>query len=170
VHLHEVDITRKEAKVDAFAKSPKNLFSRHSGALFSPRLTGEGRNPALSAGYVAPWTQSFAGVTTFCETVNNITLKRKKALSGYLFGFAVFFLSLFLSSASSLAATNNWINPGGGLWNNSDNWSTGAVPRSTDDVFITLTGTYTVALTGVANVASLTVGGGTGAQTLLFHF
>ena len=60
----------------------------------------------------------------------------------------------------------DWINASGGPWNTASNWSTGAVPVSTSEVFITLDGTYTITLDVDATVASLTLGGTTGPQTL----
>jgi hypothetical protein len=60
----------------------------------------------------------------------------------------------------------SWNNASGGSWNSSANWSCGYVPNSTDDVFITLDGTYTVTLDTSATVNSLTVGGASGMQTL----
>ncbi|HUP63827.1 MAG TPA: hypothetical protein VM557_00910, partial [Thermoanaerobaculia bacterium] len=53
----------------------------------------------------------------------------------------------------------HWINAAGGLWSNPSNWSSGAVPTSTDDVFIDeWTSSYTVTLDVNATVMSLTVG------------
>ena len=60
----------------------------------------------------------------------------------------------------------DWIITSNGNWNTAANWSTGAVPVSTSEVFITLDGTYTVTLDVDATVAGLTLGGTTGTQTL----
>ncbi len=66
-----------------------------------------------------------------------------------------------------LTAINKWINPAGGNWSNASNWSLGHVPDLTDgEVVIDLDGTYTVTMDVNSNVKVLTVGGGTGVQTL----
>jgi RHS repeat-associated protein len=43
-----------------------------------------------------------------------------------------------------LLTVNFWANPSGGDWDTATNWSLGHVPLSTEDVQITLAGTYTV--------------------------
>ncbi|MGQ0722233.1 MAG: hypothetical protein ACT4PE_11790, partial [Candidatus Eiseniibacteriota bacterium] len=62
-------------------------------------------------------------------------------------------------------ATVTWINASGGAWNSPGNWDTG-VPGAADSALITLDGTYTVTLDVNATVASLTLGGASGTQTL----
>jgi hypothetical protein len=64
------------------------------------------------------------------------------------------------------AADVSWTKAAGGNWNVATNWSTGTVPGPGDNVSITLPGTYTVTLNANASVASLTVGGDAGLQTL----
>ncbi len=64
------------------------------------------------------------------------------------------------------AATITWSNPAGGNWGTAANWSPATVPGAADVAVITLAGTYTVTLNVSAQVASLTLGGTTGAQTL----
>ncbi len=59
-----------------------------------------------------------------------------------------------------------WTNASGGNWSDGANWSTGTPPAPTDTVFITLDGTYTVTLNTNTTVAFLTVGAGSGTQTL----
>jgi fibronectin-binding autotransporter adhesin len=81
----------------------------------------------------------------------------------------VAFLASFAANAA--AACDSWTNASGGSWATASNWSTGAVPSTTDDVCITLPGTYTVVLApyssaGGDSIASLTIGGGEGTQTL----
>ncbi len=70
-------------------------------------------------------------------------------------------------AAPTFAATVFWTNPGGGSWNTATNWSGGTVPTAADDVHITMDGTYTVVLDVNATIASLTLGGTTGEQTLV---
>ncbi|MHC5111657.1 MAG: hypothetical protein ACYTHJ_17470, partial [Planctomycetota bacterium] len=75
-------------------------------------------------------------------------------------------LCLVLGRMSS-GAIVSW--DGGGendLWSTAANWENDTVPTSTDEVHITLAGTYTVTLNVDATVASLTLGNATGAQTL----
>src|SRR5262245_24424282 len=72
----------------------------------------------------------------------------------------------FLQAATAMAEDVSWNNAAGGNWNIAANWSPAKVPVAGDDVFITLAGTYTVVLNVDANVASLTVGGASGVQTL----
>lgn len=65
--------------------------------------------------------------------------------------------------------TDSWTAGAGGGWGAPGNWSTGAVPTSTDDVCIgdLTAGTYAVALHGSVSVHSVTVGGRLGGtQTL----
>jgi hypothetical protein len=66
-----------------------------------------------------------------------------------------------------VAAGIAWNNPSGGNWSVAGNWSPARVPAKGDTVFITLAGTYTVTLDVNDTVAFLTVGGATGAQTLV---
>jgi len=50
----------------------------------------------------------------------------------------------------------HWINAAGGDWNVASNWSTGAIPTATEDVFIDLAGAYTIThSTGTTQVKSL---------------
>src|SRR5688572_12817815 len=55
-----------------------------------------------------------------------------------------------------------WINPAGGNWNVAANWQDGVginrVPTVSDDVTISLSGTYTVTLNVAATVNTLTIG------------
>ena len=76
------------------------------------------------------------------------------------------------SAAAAQACSISWTSASGGSWGTASNWSTGKVPASTDDVCITLPGSYTVTLgatgglNGGANVHSLTLGASIGTQTL----
>ena len=57
-----------------------------------------------------------------------------------------------------LTCTNTWATANSGLWSTASNWSAGHVPTSSEDVCITLEGSYTVTLRGVYSVNSLTIG------------
>jgi len=72
-------------------------------------------------------------------------------------------------ATAARAATVSWTNPAGGDWNTATNWSTGTVPAAGDAVFIATDGTYTVSLNVSAAVASLTLGGAGGQQTLAIN-
>jgi hypothetical protein len=64
------------------------------------------------------------------------------------------------------AATIAWTNTSGGSWSIAANWSPNSVPVSTDDVFITSNGTYTVTMDVSPTISRLTLGGISGQQTL----
>lgn len=65
-----------------------------------------------------------------------------------------------------LAELVSWNNAAGGNWNVAANWNPQKVPEAGDDVLIALPGTYTVTLNADGTLASLTVGGAAGEQTL----
>ena len=67
--------------------------------------------------------------------------------------------------AMALADNISW-KGGDGNWDDPINWDTGKVPGMGDNAFIVAGGTYTVTLNVPAEVATLTVGGATGTQTL----
>ncbi len=60
--------------------------------------------------------------------------------------------------------TDTWKAAVSGLWTTAANWSTGIVPTSSDNVCITLGGSYTVTIEGTATAATVTVGGTAGTQ------
>ncbi len=64
------------------------------------------------------------------------------------------------------AATVTWTNLSGGGWNVAANWNPNQVPGSGDTAVITATGTYTVTADTSPTVATLTLGGADGRQTL----
>ena len=71
------------------------------------------------------------------------------------------------SAHASAGCTDSWTNASGGSWDTPSNWSTGAVPTSSDSVCIAKAGTYTVVVGNeTITVANLTVGG-TGATATL---
>lgn len=61
--------------------------------------------------------------------------------------------------AQQVDCTVSWKDPVSGAWTDTSKWSTGAMPRSIDDVCITVDGTYTVTLRGGRSIRSLMVGG-----------
>ncbi len=75
-------------------------------------------------------------------------------------------LAALFAASTSPAAVINWTNPNGGNWSVATNWSGGKVPGTSDDVFITAAGSYTVTQNVSATVNSLTLGGASGTQTL----
>ncbi len=84
---------------------------------------------------------------------------------------ASFLPALVLCFAASVldplrAAQIQWADAADGAWSAAANWSPPTVPGPGDDILITLAGTYTVFLDVDATVASLTVGGTSGTQTL----
>ena len=66
--------------------------------------------------------------------------------------------------------SDSWTNTAGGSWETPTNWSDGAVPTISDTVCITAPGTYTVTvsggMSGTETVGGLTLGAGSGTQTL----
>ena len=64
------------------------------------------------------------------------------------------------------AAAITWTNASNGSWSLAANWSPNAVPGAADDVFITNSGTYTVTMDISPTIASFTLGGVSGVQTL----
>ncbi len=75
-------------------------------------------------------------------------------------------ISTILVAPAANAADLTWIG-GTGVWNAAPNWNPAQIPTAADNVFITNSGTYTVIVDRVdPTVASLTIGGTTGTQTL----
>ncbi|MFQ6614161.1 MAG: LamG-like jellyroll fold domain-containing protein, partial [Fidelibacterota bacterium] len=81
---------------------------------------------------------------------------------------SILFVYFMVISLFNVLLANNiyWNSINGGNWSNPANWDTGTVPGSTDNVFITISGTYTVTLDADVTVASLSLGGSSGVQTL----
>src|SRR5437870_7448421 len=76
-------------------------------------------------------------------------------------------VAIFLTAISpGRAATISWTNIAGGNWSVADNWDPNQVPGDSDTALITSDGTYTVTLDASATIASLTLGGASGEQTL----
>jgi len=70
------------------------------------------------------------------------------------------------SPAVTIDGTYTWNNALGGNWSESTKWTPNGIPGAGDTAIISLNGTYTVTLTGGESAANLTIGGGTGTQTL----
>lgn len=71
-------------------------------------------------------------------------------------------------SARAEACTKTW-DAASGSWTSATSWTPAGVPGPSDDVCLSAAGSYTVtvpAIAGGVQVRSLTVGGGTGSQTL----
>ena len=62
--------------------------------------------------------------------------------------------------------TDSWKTAVNGKWSEAAKWSTGAVPTSSDEVCVTVAGTYTVTAEGSLDVQSLTVEPASGSATL----
>ena len=78
-----------------------------------------------------------------------------------------FVLLLLTPRQSAFAAcAKSWNNSAGGSWSDGTKWTPNGAPGVSDDVCISLDGTYTVTLSGDTTINSLTVGGGSGTQTL----
>ena len=83
------------------------------------------------------------------------------------FGLIALMTQLTVNGADpARAATISWTNPAGGAWSTPANWSTNSVPGAFDVAIIAEPGTYTVALDLDVTIAGLTLGGGSGTQTL----
>jgi hypothetical protein len=75
-------------------------------------------------------------------------------------------LFIALAVADLRGATISWINNSGGVWSDPANWDAYVVPSSSDSVNITAAGIYTVTVDTNVSIASLTIGGASGQQTL----
>src|SRR5689334_19918293 len=73
---------------------------------------------------------------------------------------------LLASGCFAPAATITWTNTSGGNWSAANNWTPHQVPGPADEVVITNNGTYTVNMDVDAAIASLTLGGASGTNTL----
>src|SRR6056297_3129663 len=79
-------------------------------------------------------------------------------------------LGLFLIPTGLVAQTISWTGGGDGTsWNQAENWNENRIPGPTDDVVISLDGTYTIQQPAAANITinSLTFGADQGTQTLI---
>ena len=96
---------------------------------------------------------------------------RARATIGLGLAVAAFLgAGVWSSSARASGCTNTFKNTAGGSWFTAANWSKKAIPASGEEVCITEGGTYTVELvqsTSVPTLKSLTIGAGSGTQSLL---
>jgi hypothetical protein len=79
--------------------------------------------------------------------------------------------AVFAYEHVQLGCTDSWTNTAGGDWFTGSDWSLGRPPGPEDEACVTAPGTYTVSMdqtetTGTVSVRSLTVGAGSGTQTL----
>lgn len=74
--------------------------------------------------------------------------------------------SEFSAPIQAPLVSKSWNSATGGNWGDATKWTPSGVPAATDDAVITLAGTYTVTLNVNSQVASLTLGGSSGTQTL----
>jgi fibronectin-binding autotransporter adhesin len=83
---------------------------------------------------------------------------------------AIATLAILVSGTGTARAagtcTDSWKTAVNGKWSEAAKWSTGAVPTSSDEVCITVAGTYTVTAEGSLDVQSLTVEPASGSATL----
>ncbi len=79
---------------------------------------------------------------------------------GFVIGLVLF------STGAVRGAVLAWNNPAGGNWNDPLNWTPNQVPGAGDSAIISANGSYSVAITDARTVLNLTVGGGSGSQTL----
>lgn len=85
----------------------------------------------------------------------------RRCIGGILLLFAL------LALPGYSATVHSWVNTAGGSWFTAANWSPPSVPSGNDVVFITNSGTYAVTIsTSAVSVASITIGGASGTQTL----
>lgn len=94
---------------------------------------------------------------------------KRQSLMRTIFLLRGFLVVVLLSASSSKAADRVWVNLSGGSWHIAANWSPAEVPGTGDNAFITNNGTYTVTISSDASVNSVTVGGGSGTQTLTLN-
>ncbi|HEX9632270.1 MAG TPA: hypothetical protein VGA02_07370, partial [Gemmatimonadales bacterium] len=120
-------------------------------------------NPGNATLGGTPAAAAVAGITTFADL--------QVSASGN--GYTLLATATGIDADTSItfdvlppAGQAYWINAAGGNWSNPANWQAGGVPAETDTVFITLEGTYTVAVDAAVTVAELVMGGTTGTQTL----
>jgi hypothetical protein len=90
-------------------------------------------------------------------------MKTKGNLHLGLITLAFSIMAIFQAHAATIA----WTNLSGGEWNLAANWEPNQVPATGDTAIITNNGTYTVTLNASPTLASLTLGGASGTQTLL---
>ncbi len=73
---------------------------------------------------------------------------------------------LIVLTGKIFAADMFWVSNKSGIWSDPNNWDTGIVPDSLDNVFITRSGNYIITLDLDATIASFSLGGSGGHQIL----
>ncbi|MDO8634784.1 MAG: hypothetical protein Q7R34_00875, partial [Dehalococcoidia bacterium] len=84
--------------------------------------------------------------------------KSLKVILGVILIISVTLLIAPFRTAQAAPCTKTWVSAVSGNWTDATKWSGGIMPGSGDSVCINTAGTYTVTLTGGANVADVTVG------------
>src|ERR1700726_1575008 len=85
-------------------------------------------------------------------------------LTGALVGLGT--IAAFPQAANAVGCTKSWAAAVSDPWATPGDWTPSGVPTSSDDVCITVAGTYAVTLNSAVSVNSLTLGGASGTQTL----
>ncbi|HVO23619.1 MAG TPA: hypothetical protein VMW56_08325, partial [Candidatus Margulisiibacteriota bacterium] len=75
-------------------------------------------------------------------------------------------MAILIRPVTVRAGVISWKSAASGNWSDKTKWDSGTVPGPGDDANITVAGTYTVTLDAHSEIASLTLGGSTGTQTL----
>ena len=100
--------------------------------------------------------------------VGNYPLSMKPLFSARIF-FCALSLLLFGTRSADAGVIRYWTNSLGGNWFDPLGWSPNGVPGSADAATITNIGTYTVLVsTGTVATATITIGGASGKQTLIY--
>ncbi len=94
------------------------------------------------------------------------TKRGRVTAAAALVAIAAATILLLSTGASGAGCTKTW-NGVSGSWQTPTDWTPSGVPGSSDDVCIPASGSYSVTASGSISVASLSVGGASGAQTLL---
>jgi fibronectin-binding autotransporter adhesin len=93
-------------------------------------------------------------------------MKRLSTVPVFFCAVLIFLLGIRHAEAGVI---RNWTNSLGGNWFESLSWSPNGVPGNGDAAVITNIGTYTVIVsTGVVATATITIGGASGKQTLIY--
>jgi fibronectin-binding autotransporter adhesin len=116
----------------------------------------------------------------FLESVlfarGRIAAKTVGRLSGVAGAGAILVLGVMASPAGAVtsapharplaACTDSWKTATSGTWATAADWSTGVVPTSSDNVCITVPGTYSVKISGSASAGTLVLGASSGKESL----
>eukprot|EP00117_Sycon_ciliatum_P043435 scpid735/ scgid2341/ len=118
------------------------------------------------------YSQTFA--TAPSSIINRGVIKKTAGMGAAVFTATLFNRGGSLSGNVQFGSTSTtsvayWNNPNGGSWHHASNWLPARVPLSTDNVFITLSGSYKVVISASTPVTvnSLEVGGPNSKPTLV---